>query len=81
MNNIIRCDHNTYLELPDIITLQGIRYGKTGWRWDGQVQSRDVQLNGITRYVSNIDEMPCYVRDEYLEHLIERRPSGGGAFA
>jgi hypothetical protein len=81
MSNYINCDHHTYHFMPDVITAQGIRYGKTGWQWDGQIKPRGVELNGITRYTNNVDEMPSYIRDEYLDHLIERRPSGGGVFA
>ena len=45
----ISCTHNDYLQYPDVITAQGIRYGKTGWRWDG-IQ-RSIELKGTTRYI------------------------------
>lgn len=92
----INCEHNAYQELPDVIFHKGVLYGKCSWQWimygkpwDGK--RPPLPLPGFATYSSNVDDMACYVRDEWLgipcppyrkkKILIEQRPSGGGVFA
>ncbi len=82
----LQCDHHTYqIDLPDIILHQGVLCGKAGWRWDGKLQPRGINLNGTAYYSSALDDMVCYVRKEINSRkplvVIEQRPNGGGMFA